>query len=101
MSRYSKNAVHRTVISLKDMHYLNLQDGYNVFQQNNAEGYSAIGSSDSKDRVDGLGSIAEVVDWIQSHPLTLKQFNRLSFKQRDHYITKQGRAMPVGGSVFA
>ena len=67
MSRYSKNAVIRRPMSLADMEYLGVRRGYNLFQQTNAQGYSAIKASDRHDRVDGLGSMAEITDWVNAH----------------------------------
>ena len=64
MSRYNKNLVVRSPRSLADMQYLDVHHGYNVFQQKDFLGYTAICASDKMDRRDGMGSMAEVVEWV-------------------------------------
>ena len=64
MSRYSKNHVVRSPRSLADMEYVGVQHGYNVFQQEDCNGYTCIKASDKTDRRDGMGSMAEVVEWV-------------------------------------
>ena len=66
MSRYNKNHVVRSPRSLADMEYLSVEKGYNVFQQKNCNGYSAISAHDRLDRRDGMGSFAEVTEWIDA-----------------------------------
>ena len=66
MSRYSKNHVVRSPRSLADMEYVGVQHGYNVFQQEDCLGYTAIKSNDKKDRRDGMGSMSEVVEWVDA-----------------------------------
>jgi hypothetical protein len=46
------------------MEYIGVQHGYNVFQQKDFLGYTAIQASDKTDRRDGMGSMAEVVEWV-------------------------------------
>lgn len=64
MSRYNKNLVVRSPRSLADMSYIGVQHGYNVFQQKDFLGYTCICASDKLDRRDGMGSMAEVVEWV-------------------------------------
>ncbi len=69
MSRYCKNRVVRSPKSLSDMEYLGIRRGYNIFQQKDFEGYSAIKASERLNRIDGLGSMAEITEWVDAHAL--------------------------------
>lgn len=66
MSRYVKNAIVRRPLSLTDMEYLGVRRGYNLFQQKDCQGYSAIKASDRNDRIDGKGSMAEITEWVNA-----------------------------------
>ncbi len=74
MSRYRKNAVKRPPMSLTDMHYCGVRRGYNLFQQKDCKGYSAIKVGKRDDRIDGKGSMAEITAWVNKrvpHPLDI------------------------------